>query len=260
MAADVSFLFFWILAVFSQFALSFQSIHLSSKSRPRSDFFRHLQMAETAQVAPPFEASTQYTARTSSKFKRPFGAWEELHGNWVLRPPSADEPPRAVLHFLGGALVGASPHITYRYMLERLAQKGYLIIATPYQLSFDHLETCDGVISRFELMAPDIARQYGAIPVIGIGHSTGALLQLLITSLFPDTPRAGNALLSFNNKPVTEAVPFFEEVFAPFFTALAQKNGTFPNSNEALTLGLQVAKAATEGKRQDSDAILLNYS
>ena len=56
------------------------------------------------------------------------------------------------------------------------------------------------------------ARQYGAVPVVGVGHSCGALLQLLITSLFPDTPRAANALLSFNNKPVTEAVPFFEEV------------------------------------------------
>jgi Protein of unknown function (DUF1350) len=32
------------------------------------------------------------------------------------------------------------------------------------------------------------------------------LLQLLITCLFPDTPRAANALLSFNNKPVKQAV------------------------------------------------------
>lgn len=175
------------------------------------------------------------------------GKWEYVHGNWVLRPPSL-EAPRAVLHFLGGALVGASPHITYRYMLERLAEKGFLVIATPFQLSFDHLQSCDEVITCFEKMAPSIARQYGAIPVVGVGHSCGALLQLLITSLFPDTPRAANALISFNNKPVSDAVPFFEEVFAPFFTTLATNNGTLPaTSNEVLSLSLQLAKAATEG-------------
>lgn len=189
-------------------------------------------------------SSSRSVQTTSGKV----GKWEFLHGNWVLRPSSSDDTPRAVLHFLGGALVGASPHITYRYLLERLAEKGFLIIATPYQLSFDHLQSCDEVITKFEKMAPSIARQYGAIPVVGIGHSCGALLQLLITSLFPDTPRAGNALLSFNNKPVSDAVPFFEEVFAPFFTTLATQNATrTATSNDLLKLYLQMAKSATEG-------------
>ena len=177
------------------------------------------------------------------------GDWEEIHGNWILSPKiDNDEPPRALLHFLGGAIVGAAPHITYRYVLERLAENGYLIVATPYNLSFDHLETCDNIISRFERAAPTIARKYGALPVVGIGHSCGALLQLLITSLFPDTPRAANALLSFNNKPVNEAVPFFEEVFAPLFTAIAAKNATIPSGSKVLALSLEIAKAATEGK------------
>ena len=116
------------------------------------------------------------------------------------------------VHFLGGAFVGASPTISYRYFLERLAQRGYLIVATPHDLSFDHLKTCDLIISRFERIAPTLARTYGALPVVGVGHSLGALLHLLITSLFPDTPRAANALISYNNKPVQDAVPFFEEV------------------------------------------------
>ena len=140
------------------------------------------------------------------------GDWEELHGNFLLKPPVEQGPPRALLHFLGGAIVGKVPHTTYRYMLERLAAQGYLIVATPYNLSFDHLDTCDIVIERFEKIAPMLARQYGAVPVVGVGHSCGALLQLLITSLFPDTPRAANCLISFNNKPVKDAVPFFDEV------------------------------------------------
>ncbi|CAN0580921.1 unnamed protein product, partial [Ectocarpus sp. 12 AP-2014] len=74
---------------------------------------------------------------------------------------------------------------------------------------------CDGILDRFEQAAVPLAAQYGALPVVGIGHSCGALLQLLITCLFPDTPRAANALISFNNKPVSEAVPGFEELVLP---------------------------------------------
>jgi Protein of unknown function (DUF1350) len=186
------------------------------------------------------------------------GNWESLHGNWVLRPygGSLDEPPRAVIHFLGGALVGAAPQITYRYLLEKLADNGFLIVATPYNLSFDHLATCDEVLTKFENLAPTLARQYGALPVVGIGHSCGALLHLLITCLFPDTPRAANALLSFNNKPVSEAVPFFEEFFAPVFTSIAAPKmvdadgarAVGPSSNDSLVVGLKLAMAATQGQ------------
>lgn len=76
-------------------------------------------------------------------------------------------------------------------------------------------QVCDGILDRFEQAAVPLAAEYGALPVVGIGHSCGALLQLLITCLFPDTPRAANALISFNNKPVTEAVPGFEELILP---------------------------------------------
>eukprot|EP00537_Pseudo-nitzschia_pungens_P003257 CAMPEP_0172361620 /NCGR_PEP_ID=MMETSP1060-20121228/5430_1 /TAXON_ID=37318 /ORGANISM="Pseudo-nitzschia pungens, Strain cf. cingulata" /LENGTH=568 /DNA_ID=CAMNT_0013083943 /DNA_START=263 /DNA_END=1969 /DNA_ORIENTATION=+ len=228
------------------------------------------------------------------------GNWENLYGNWVLRPTFAasssssststtsntnntsdntsdnDEyvdafnaQPRAVVHFLGGALVGKAPHITYRYLLEKLAAEGFLIVATPYNLSFDHLATCDDVLTKFEAVAPTLAKQYGALPVVGIGHSCGALLQVLISSLFPDTPRAANALLSFNNKPVSDAVPFFEEFFAPFFSSLvvgpelgAESGGGSggsssststttnrgPSSNDSLVLGLKLAKAASKGQ------------
>jgi Protein of unknown function (DUF1350) len=180
---------------------------------------------------------------------RTFGNWEEVEGNFMLRPSIEIGPPRALIHFLGGALVGAAPHVSYRYVLERLADEGYLIVATPYSLSFDHLSTCDAILSRFENIAPTIARTYGALPVVGVGHSCGALLQLLITSLFPDTPRAANALISYNNKPVSEAVPLFEEVVAPFFTYVAARNDTNrPDGIEVLSTGLELAKVMTLGK------------
>lgn len=184
------------------------------------------------------------------------GNWEEIHGNFLLRPPLEDGPPRALLHFLGGALVGSAPHISYRYMLERLAAEGYLVVATPYELSFDHLTTCDDIIERFERIAAPLARTYGAVPVIGIGHSCGSLLQLLITSLFPDTPRAANVLISFNNKPISDAVPFFDEFFAPFFSFAAARNDTMRVSgSEVIRVGLELATATAVGQVPSDELI-----
>mmetsp|Transcript_21023 Transcript_21023/g.31710 ORF Transcript_21023/g.31710 Transcript_21023/m.31710 type:complete len:427 (+) Transcript_21023:137-1417(+) len=188
------------------------------------------------------------TATQSEAEKPMMGNWEELHGNYILRPDVEQGPPRALLHFLGGALVGAVPHVTYRYMLERLVEKGFLVVATPYNLSFDHLDSCDKIIQSFETIAPSLARQYGAVPVVGVGHSCGALLQLLITSLFPDTPRAANALISFNNKPVKEAVPLFDEFFAPFFKSVAEKKDETSQSGvDVINLGLHILRTASEG-------------
>ena len=169
-------------------------------------------VAATATVVSSLSSSTATSTATNER------VWEEMHGNYILRPPSSMSPPRAVIHFLGGAFLGAAPQLTYRYLLERLSSRGYLVVATPYQLSFDHLATCDEIISKFELVAPSLAKQYGAIPVVGVGHSCGALLHMLITSLFPDTPRAANALLSYNNRPVSEAIPVFEQLIVPAFS------------------------------------------
>lgn len=209
----------------------------------------HILSASSSSAAPSAATEDDNTLRT-------FGNWEEMKGNFVLRPSVEQGPPRALLHFLGGAIVGAAPHVSYRYMLERLAAEGYLIVATPYSLSFDHLSTCDAVLSRFEMIAGDLARTYGALPVIGVGHSCGALLQLLITSLFPDTPRAANALISYNNKPVQDAVPVFEEVVTPFFTYVAARNDTNRrNGGEIISVSLELAKAGVSGKLPSNELL-----
>lgn len=167
-----------------------------------------------------------------------------------------DGPPRALLHFLGGALLGSAPHISYRYLLERLAAEGYLVVATPFTLSFDHLTTCDDVIERFERIAKPLAKTYGALPVVGIGHSCGSLLQLLITSLFPDTPRAANVLLSFSNKPVSESVPLFEELVIPFFTYVAARNETSRAAGaDVIRLWLDLAKTSVRGELPADDLL-----
>lgn len=224
------------------------AIFMSEKSDVPSD----VNDEDTEQILTTFTSLNEKSQETG------IGDWEELHGNYLLRPAATQSQPRALIHFLGGAFVGAAPDISYRYVLERLAERGFLIVATPYTLSFDYIATCDDIIGRFEKIAPDLAKQFGPVPVVGVGHSCGALLQLLITTLFPDTPRAANALMSYNNKGVKEAVPLFEEVFTPLFTSLAQ-NGTMitelgtdgedypPSVVELMNIGLRLGRNAVEG-------------
>ena len=148
------------------------------------------------------------------------GNWIEVNGNYILRPSTDDNPPVGVIHFLGGAFVGAIPHLAYKNLLESLGNAGYLIVATPYRLEFDYAKTCDSILEKFDNVATELAKEYGPLPVVGIGHSCGALLQSLITSLFPSAPRAANVLISFNNKPAREAIPALEELIVPLSSIL----------------------------------------
>jgi hypothetical protein len=69
--------------------------------------------------------SPEQSAREKEEFLFPdveaigiSGRWEEVEGNFVLRPPLG-ETPLGVIHFLGGAFVGAITHIysvVYTYM------------------------------------------------------------------------------------------------------------------------------------------------
>ncbi|CAM9434525.1 unnamed protein product [Chrysoparadoxa australica] len=173
------------------------------------------------------------------------GRWESIGGNFVLKPPEGVEV-RAVIHFLGGALVGAAPHLTYNYLLSGVAEMGFVVVATPYPMSFDYLEICDGILERFESAALPLAEEYGALPVVGVGHSCGALLQLLITCLFPDTPRAANCLISFNNKPVQDAVPLFEELVLPLATRLLAEHSAGSMLSDTLYTLRQTAQNLAE--------------
>lgn len=71
-----------------------------------------------------------------------------MGANYVFRPPADAGPPRGIVHFLGGAFVGAAPQVAYGALLKKLAAAGYVVIATPFQLRFDYLELCDQVCEQ----------------------------------------------------------------------------------------------------------------
>ena len=137
--------------------------------------------------------------------------WQENSGNWVLTPSH----PKAIIHFLGGAFVATAPHVTYRWLLEILANQGYVVIATPFINTLDHVAIAENVLSSFEnclnhLYTSRIVRKK-SLPIYGIGHSMGCKLHLLIGSLF-SIARAGNILISFNNFAASDAIPLIEPI------------------------------------------------
>ncbi|GBF91540.1 hypothetical protein Rsub_04280 [Raphidocelis subcapitata] len=146
------------------------------------------------------------------------GDWEEVEGSWVLFPPGG-AAPEAVVHFLGGAFVGAAPQLAYRGLLEALAGRGVAVVATPYSTSFDHLRASDEIQYKFERTMAALGPRVSRLPVYGVGHSLGSVLHSLICSRYnPD--RAGNALMAYNNRPATDSIPFLSPFIAPSARAL----------------------------------------
>jgi hypothetical protein len=143
----------------------------------------------------------------------------------VLRP---EGKPRAVVHFIGGAFIGAAPQLGYAQLLDRLTDANYAVVATSYRLGFDYLTMCDEVLSASEPALAELRAEFGPLPVLGVGHSCGALLHVLLCSLFrgggglADEYRLANVLISFNNKIPTDAIPFFAQVISPAARALVQ--------------------------------------
>uniref|UniRef100_A0A1D1Z7N4 Nucleoporin nup211 n=1 Tax=Anthurium amnicola TaxID=1678845 RepID=A0A1D1Z7N4_9ARAE len=141
----------------------------------------------------------------------------------LVIPPPAGRKPLAIIKFLGGAFVGAVPEVTYSHLMELLAKEGFLIVSVPYNVTFDHTRVAREVHERFhacmvrlfasgfpaaDLSAADLV----GLPLYSVGHSNGALLQVLVGSYFSEKIPKANVIISFNNRPASEAVPYFEQI------------------------------------------------
>ncbi|XWS26503.1 hypothetical protein CRYUN_Cryun26dG0037400 [Craigia yunnanensis] len=141
----------------------------------------------------------------------------------LIIPPSGNKKPRAIIKFLGGSFFGAVPEVTYSYLIKLLAKEGFLIISVPYNVTFDHEQVAKQVYERFSACLGNILA-FGFpdadltpadlvdLPIFSAGHSNGALLQVLTGSYFSEKMPKANAIISYNNRPAKEAVPYFEQL------------------------------------------------
>lgn len=54
------------------------------------------------------------------------GRWEFINGCCILRPPNGINT-KCIMHFIGGAFIGAAPELAYRKFLEALSLRGILV-------------------------------------------------------------------------------------------------------------------------------------
>ncbi|MEA5596786.1 DUF1350 family protein [Rivularia sp. UHCC 0363] len=136
--------------------------------------------------------------------------WKQIAGSWVMIP----QRPIGIIHFLGGAFVATAPHVTYRLLLEYLAEKGFAVVATPFVNTLDHSAIAQQVLLNFERVLVRLEERepafQGYLPIYGLGHSMGCKLHLLIGSA-NRVERAGNILISFNNYAAKDAIPLVEQ-------------------------------------------------
>ncbi|KAL9243275.1 hypothetical protein vseg_017182 [Gypsophila vaccaria] len=175
----------------------------------------------------------------------------------VVPPPKYRNPPRGIVQFLGGAFIGKVSHLTYSYLVELLAKEGYLVVLVPYNVTFNHEDATRQVYERFNecldiLLTSGLpeaqikASQLVNLPVFSVGHSNGALLQVLIASYFSDKIPKANAIVSFNNRPATEAVPYFEQL-GPLVSQVMPMVETSPVFSAANSFSGDAWKALVDG-------------
>ena len=82
-----------------------------------------------------------------------------LEFNWVAIHPQ----PKGVIYFIGGAGFGSFPTIFYRYILRRLFQEGYTIIALPFRFTLNHWSVAIQMVRDQEALLKAIAKEAHAL-------------------------------------------------------------------------------------------------
>jgi hypothetical protein len=128
--------------------------------------------------------------------------WRQRGEIWELA--SATSAPLGTVEFIGGSYLAATPQLSYRRLLEALAERGWHVLAWSYVPGFDHQSQANQAWRQFRGQRGD------GPPPLRLGHSLGCKLHLLA----PDGGRNGRGLaaLSFNNFSAERSVPLLAEL------------------------------------------------
>ncbi|XP_028553040.1 uncharacterized protein LOC110110567 isoform X2 [Dendrobium catenatum] len=175
-------------------------------------------LPSTPRVPLAFLSSNGYFTGGRQSLRNPDKIYRRLDSCLVV-PPPAGRRPVAIVKFLGGAFIGAAPELTYSYLMELLANEGFLIVSVPYGVTFDHTTVAREVYERFHSCldrlvssgVPDsnlTGSELCDLPLCSVGHSNGALLQMLVGSYFPEKiPKIGP--ITRQLMPLVEASPIY---------------------------------------------------
>jgi hypothetical protein len=105
--------------------------------------------------------------------------FKPIYSCWVAEHPN----PIGVIEFLGGALFGSLPNVSYSYFLNSLYEEGYTIVTQPFRLGLNHEQIAKEIFEERNRVLQTLAKSHQDIPRIWVGHSLGCkyitLLEIL---------------------------------------------------------------------------------
>ena len=119
--------------------------------------------------------------------------------------------PKAVIEIIGGSYLATSPNISYRKLIEGLANHNLAVHAWSYLPGLDHQSQANNAWKSLRNCKKKLQERIGNdLQSIRIGHSLGCKLHLLA----PDGGRNCKALvaLSFNNFTADRSIPMLGEL------------------------------------------------
>jgi len=97
--------------------------------------------------------------------------------SWIAIHPN----PKGVVEFIGGALYGLLPTVTYAYFLQCLYREGYTVIAVPFPFGFNHGAIALSLLQQRQQLLAEFPQQQD-VPRFWIGHSLGCKYIMLLES------------------------------------------------------------------------------
>lgn len=147
--------------------------------------------------------------------------FKPIYSCWVVEHPE----PIGVIEFLGGALFGSLPNVSYSYFLNSLYEAGYTIVTQPFRLGLNHEQIAKEIFEERNKVLQDLGSSHQNIPRIWVGHSLGCkyitLLEMLgegkTETLFPlkDQPSlliAPDLSDTFEAVPIEPVAKFLEHI------------------------------------------------
>lgn len=112
----------------------------------------------------------------------------------ILLPPPSVKIPSTIIHFTGGTFFGSAPSVWYRQLLEDLVKHTQAAVVatsipvTLFQSPLEHVALAKKIERQFLTAFDDILiDEYGEdvekVPVCGMGHSLGARLLVVLSTL-----------------------------------------------------------------------------
>lgn len=96
--------------------------------------------------------------------------------SWV----AIQSKPIGIVEFIGGALFGSVPIVSYDYFLRSLYEAGYTVIALPFRFGLNHQYIAESLLAERDEVFKEIANSHQGLSRFWVGHSLGCKYIILL--------------------------------------------------------------------------------